>query len=476
MVPFSKAVVAVLLPREHLPFIREWCLHHISDGWRVFLYDNTGSVASTRKTSSFYHGNPQQNRTDKRGNPYGEYTRDLSDADVQQELKREIAGLDVTVVAWQPEDTRGRIVHGQVEAYVDFIRNHGDRFSWAAFIDADEYLQAAPGYEWDNALRFLENKGYHRLRLDGVIYESRWDRDGQPRPLEALRCCGHQQGGYKNIVRPERTIMADIHWGWRMEGSNRFVSADPFQFHFKHYRAAEPVFLFDDHTPPGPKQESESLPIYRASEALLMPQPGVGHEDLPVGHWKISLELERFIHDELPAFLPGATSILELGPGLSTRGLCATFPQARLVSLEHDSSWLERIEAFLAPCGARVTLKLAPLHPYTRWYDICPDDLGEFDLLLVDGPPGNVAPMARARAIELAGNLTPGGMVLLDDTNRADERAMVDLWLDAGFELRAERRSLVLLQKSPQPLASEAEHACFHRAEATRQPTPSGHE
>ncbi len=27
-----RAVVAVLLPREHLPFIRDWCLHHIEQG------------------------------------------------------------------------------------------------------------------------------------------------------------------------------------------------------------------------------------------------------------------------------------------------------------------------------------------------------------------------------------------------------------------------------------------------------------
>lgn len=403
-------------------------------------------MASTRTTSFYYHGQPQESRTGKRGNPYGEYSRDLSDADVQQELKREIAGLDVTVVPWQPEDARGRIVHGQVEAYVDFIRHHADGISWAAFINADEYLHAASGYEWDNALRFLESKGYHRLRLDGVIHESRWTRDGQPRPLEALRCCGRQQGGHKNIVRPEMTVLADIHRGWRMEGSNAFVSADPFQFHFKHYRAAEPVFLFDAHTPPEPKQEAESLPIHPGTKSPSGPgRPPTG--ELPPGFWKISSELESFILDELPALLPSAAALLELGPGLSSRTLCTALPEARVVSLEHDPAWLERIQTFLAPCRERIDLKLAPLHPVTRWYDICPETLGHFDLLLVDGPPGNSAPMARAGALRLVNNLNPGAIVLLDDTDRPDECAMIDGWLLAGFELVARRRSFAILRK-----------------------------
>lgn len=161
----TRTVVAILLPREHLPFVRDWCIHHIEQGWNVVLYDNTGSVGSTRPTSSFnverWHGRD----VDKRGNNYGTHTADLTDAKAKTALLYEVRDLPVTVVDWQPRDEKVRIVHGQVEAYIDYIVRFRDTVSWAAFIDADEYLQCAPALTWDELLLSATEQDCSRILL-----------------------------------------------------------------------------------------------------------------------------------------------------------------------------------------------------------------------------------------------------------------------------------------------------------------------
>lgn len=230
------AIVAVILPREHLPYIRQWCLHHLAQGWSIHLYNNQGSTGSLRKSSQFAGGNFQRKQVDKRGHAYGRHTEHLSDAEVLEAFRDEIAGLGVTLTEWQPRAADGRIVHGQVEAYVDFIRRERENVDWAAFIDADEYLRHAPGLGWDEILTSMARRSCHRLVLGGVTYESRWSSGGEPRRLEDLKCCGTQKGGEKNIVRLTEVLQADIHYNWTMEDGDHHARADIHQFWFDHYR------------------------------------------------------------------------------------------------------------------------------------------------------------------------------------------------------------------------------------------------
>lgn len=240
-----KAVVAVLLPREHLPFIREWCLHHLSQGWEVYLYDNTGSTGSTRASSVFKIGTLQKSGTDKRGANYLEYTKHLSDEAVSRKMHEELSNLDVTIIPWQPKNDEGYIIHGQVEAYVDFIRRYKNEIHWAAFIDADEYLTAGNGLNWDALIALAETASHYRLTINGIVYESRWTQDGKPRNVDSLSCSGEQltpdgYTGCKNIVRLNKVLAADIHWYWRMEGQDYRVAApDTAQYHFKHYKGKD---------------------------------------------------------------------------------------------------------------------------------------------------------------------------------------------------------------------------------------------
>lgn len=237
-----RAIVAVFLPREHLPFIRHWCEHHLAQGWEIFLYDNTGSTGSTRRTSPFHGGGLQRSGLDKRGNNYTAYTAHLDDEQVARAIRDELKGLDITIAEWQPRDQAGNVVHGQVEAYVDFIRTHRATFEWAAFIDVDEYLCSAPGLTWTDLIAALDPAHHHRIVLQGLIYESRWTPDGHPIPLDNLRCGGLQRvgelpAGSKNIIRLAQAVRADIHWLWQMTSGDKIVIVDHAQYYFKHYNA-----------------------------------------------------------------------------------------------------------------------------------------------------------------------------------------------------------------------------------------------
>lgn len=233
---FRKAVVPVLLAREHLPFIREWCEHHLNLGWCPVLYDNTGSQGSCRQTDIYRSGIFQQQHKDKRGVFYGRLTDEVSDQVISQQLQKELSDLPVIIKRWAPQGPDGRIVYGQVEAYVDFLRTMGHLYDWAAFIDADEYLECGQGLSWEHLLSLAESVQCHRLLLGGVCYESRRDPSGHPLALETLQCAGSQYQRVKNIVRVQEVLRADVHWNWTMSGENLCARLDSHQFRFRHHR------------------------------------------------------------------------------------------------------------------------------------------------------------------------------------------------------------------------------------------------
>ena len=64
------------------------------------------------------------------------------------------------------------------------------------------------------------------------------------------------------------------------------------------------------------------------------------------------------------------------------------------------------------------------------WYDLKElDPCARWDLVVVDGPPRTVGPEARYPALPvLASQLNDGAIILMDDANRADERAVLERW------------------------------------------------
>lgn len=158
--------------------------------------------------------------------------------------------------------------------------------------------------------------------------------------------------------------------------------------------------------------------------------------------------------------------ILELGSGAST--LIAAHclrrqGQGRLISLEHDPDFGAITRDNLARHRLQDLARVvdAPLESVavgggtSRWYDrrsLASVD-APVDLLLVDGPPRRIQPLARYPALPLLiDRLAADAVILVDDANRADEREMVARWCREfpGFRVThiATGEGTVLMQRS----------------------------
>lgn len=166
-------------------------------------------------------------------------------------------------------------------------------------------------------------------------------------------------------------------------------------------------------------------------------------EHVPLTSWSALpatvLLLVQYVRD-----LPENAVVVEFGSGASTvwmaleakRRGCGT----RIISLEHDADFAAVTQRALGHNGVAelVEIRVAPLAPLaTRhgaqlWYSPQTwQDLHDVDLVFVDGPPGGTGPHARYPAVEaMAGRLGSGALVVLDDTDRDDERAALAAWLE----------------------------------------------
>lgn len=108
-------------------------------------------------------------------------------------------------------------------------------------------------------------------------------------------------------------------------------------------------------------------------------------------------------------------------------------------SMEHDPVYASKTRKLLEDQGllAWATVVDAPLttRPQTGfapWYAtdglMIPD--GSIDLLVIDGPPQNSAPLARYPALPVLNTkLSADCTIFLDDADRADEQAIVSRWI-----------------------------------------------
>ncbi|GAA4829527.1 class I SAM-dependent methyltransferase [Garicola koreensis] len=133
-------------------------------------------------------------------------------------------------------------------------------------------------------------------------------------------------------------------------------------------------------------------------------------------------------------------TILELGGGTSTiwTGYLTEELGTRIVSIDHLEQYLHSTWDYVQRHGFadRTECRLAPLEPVTvdgeeyPWYSLSAfSDLADVDLLVVDGPPESTGAKARYPALPLLQDkLSAGAVVVLDDTNRPDERAILEDW------------------------------------------------
>ncbi len=132
-------------------------------------------------------------------------------------------------------------------------------------------------------------------------------------------------------------------------------------------------------------------------------------------------------------------TIVELGTGTSTLVMAKILDQmgldTQIYSVEHNPQFARETRRRLEENGLsdRVEIVDAPIinTPFGRYYDLDKllRSLFSVDLLLVDGPPGNMGPQCRYPALHyfhplLSGNST----VILNNGRREDERQVARRW------------------------------------------------
>jgi predicted O-methyltransferase YrrM len=179
---------------------------------------------------------------------------------------------------------------------------------------------------------------------------------------------------------------------------------------------------------------------------------------LPPGGWALGADALVWLLREIDA--RESLTIVELGPGASSVVL-GSATDARLVGLEHDQYYFRSLAKQLASNGlVAYELHHAPLEARkyrgetVQWYEAGATDAlpSAIDVLIVDGPPNFAGGRNRSPAWpELRSRLAAGALVLVDDTQRDSERAMVAEWLDdGGLELLYDGDTFMALEVTPE--------------------------
>ncbi|MEU3016666.1 class I SAM-dependent methyltransferase [Nocardiopsis sp. NPDC007018] len=179
----------------------------------------------------------------------------------------------------------------------------------------------------------------------------------------------------------------------------------------------------------------------------------------PLRGWAASPDVLRLLVRLIDRHRPEL--VVECGSGASSVWLGYALRRAgtgRLVAIEHEERYADLSRDLVAAHGLDdlVEVRYAPLteaepdlagqasdgpdESRPLWYDLSRlDDLDRVGLLFVDGPPQATGAQARYPAVPaLLPRLTDDAVVVLDDADRPDERALGERWVREFGLLRAE--------------------------------------
>ena len=172
----------------------------------------------------------------------------------------------------------------------------------------------------------------------------------------------------------------------------------------------------------------------QAEKRALLQRLDLPADALPnLGSWKADTFLLHRVADRILTAKPRL--VVEFGSGASTL-IAARALQinggGRLISFDQHGDFVDATAAWLAEYGLSAELRCVPLAPppdgwHGLWYDHgpLPDDI---DLMLIDGPCWTIHPFGRGAAETLFGQISVGGMVILDDGARPGERIVRKRW------------------------------------------------
>lgn len=182
-----------------------------------------------------------------------------------------------------------------------------------------------------------------------------------------------------------------------------------------------------------------------------------------LGGWSIDSFLGRYLIQNIIERRPKC--IVELGSGSSTIIISRILQllndnTTTHIAIDHESKYLNITKSIAELNGVadRIHFVHCSLEKNNQtnmiWYGGLDDVLKDksIDLLIIDGPPGNIQPYSRYPAIpELRNSLSSNITIILDDANRADEQEIAKRWAkdlpNTTLEFITEGHGLAILQR-----------------------------
>lgn len=163
----------------------------------------------------------------------------------------------------------------------------------------------------------------------------------------------------------------------------------------------------------------------------------------PMTQWAATPELALELIHQMMIHRP--KNVVEFGSGCSSIVMGYILEkqkqQGRLLSIDHDEEYAQktRSQLLLHSLNEFVSVVDAPLNTQhsigfggkqTTWYSLEGLEIPEsIDLLVVDGPPEKVTSWVRYPAVPvLLEKLSQNAVIILHDTHRKDEKAIVHAW------------------------------------------------
>jgi GR25 family glycosyltransferase involved in LPS biosynthesis len=166
--------------------------------------------------------------------------------------------------------------------------------------------------------------------------------------------------------------------------------------------------------------------------------------------------MDIWMRESLAANLPVGRNttlrMLELGTGPNTASLAEQFPEAEIITLEHDEGKYHRHQEDLA-IYPHVSCLHAPLDVGLRWYDLSHVPAGPYDFLVVNGPPRSCGSNYRSTAQCLLPWLSENAVILLASA----DMFTVNAWTENGYAILQQGESFVALRRTVDCQTQETE-------------------
>lgn len=149
--------------------------------------------------------------------------------------------------------------------------------------------------------------------------------------------------------------------------------------------------------------------------------------------WKIGEDSFRQIVNEIKAVQPNL--ILEFGAGTSSIRLAKEFENSNVISIDHNLKFYKEAKKLSESYAlSNLSILLNPLRwqmhglAFFKSYKLVEMNQN-VDVVIIDGPPSSNFRGREACLYQVYNKIPVGGVIILDDYNRANEREYVKNWL-----------------------------------------------